>query len=255
VIPILSPEQSAALDRESEARGVGTLELMENAGRAVAEAAVSLTGGTYGRRAVVICGKGNNGGDGLVAARHLHRRGVGVTSVLLTAPEELTGAAAEEFRRFARAGGRWGAAIGASLSRELSRADVAVDAIFGTGFRGSAEGSNAEAIEALNDSEAPVVAVDIPSGVDGETGAVPGLAVRAAVTVTFGSLKPGLVFFPGAALTGLVSVADIGFPSDLVTSDLQLAERADAAAWCRVGSPSRTSGRRAWSWWWRVPGP
>ena len=230
MIPILSPEQSAALDRESEVRGVGTLDLMENAGRAAAEAVVSLTGGTYGRRAVVICGKGNNGGDGLVAARLLHRRGVGVTAALLTAPEELTGAAGESFRRFARSGGRWRRATAASLSREVARADVAVDAIFGTGFRGTAEGSHAEAIEALNDSEAPVVAVDIPSGVDGETGAVSGPAVRAAVTVTFGSLKPGLVFFPGAALTGLVSVADIGFPSDLVTSDLQLVERVDAAA-------------------------
>ncbi len=230
MIPILSPEQSAALDRESEARGVGTLDLMENAGRAVAEAVLSLTGGTYGRRAVVICGKGNNGGDGLVAARHLRRRDVGVTAMLLTAPEELSGAAAETFRRFAEVGGRWRPATRASLSRELARADVAVDAIFGTGFRGSARGSHAEAIEALNDSEAPVVAVDIPSGVDGETGAVPGLAVRAAVTVTFGSLKPGLVFYPGAAQTGLVSVADIGFPSDLVASDLLLVERADAAA-------------------------
>src|SRR5439155_20457769 len=154
---------------------VGTLDLMENAGRAVAEADLSLTGGTYGRRAVVICGKGNNGGDGLVAARHLHRLGVGVTAMLLTAPEELSGAAAQNFRRLAVAGGRWRPATPASLSRELGRADVAVDAIFGTGFRGPPRGAHAGAIEALNGSEAPVVAVDIPSGVNGETGAVPGL--------------------------------------------------------------------------------
>jgi NAD(P)H-hydrate epimerase len=107
---------------------------------------------------------------------------------------------------------------------------VVVDALFGTGFRGAPEGDHEHAIEAVNHSAGSVVAVDIPSGVDGATGAVPGGAVDADVTVTFGSLKPGLVFYPGAAMAGVISVADIGFPPDLIRSDLALVERLDVAA-------------------------
>lgn len=230
MIPVLSPEETAALDRESAARGITTRDLMESAGRAVARAAMSLTSGAYGRRAVVLCGKGNNGGDGLVAARHMDRWGFGVTVVMLADPTELRGAAAESFRRYAGGGGRWKRYTPATLDRELGRAEVAADAVFGTGFRGAPEGDHAAAIERLNASPEPVVAVDIPSGVDGETGAVRGAAVLAAVTVTFGSLKPGLVFFPGAGHTGLVTVADIGFPPELVRSELLVVERGDVAA-------------------------
>src|SRR5205823_5775501 len=102
----------------------------------------------------------------------------------------------------------------------LTRADVAIDAIFGTGFRGRPEGDHAAAIEALDGESLPVVAVDIPSGVNAETGGVEGAAVRADVTVTFGAAKPGLVLFPGAGHAGVVQVVDIGFPSDLIQSDL-----------------------------------
>jgi len=230
MIPILTPSESAALDRESAARGITPLELMENAGRGVADAAAALARGRYGRRAVVVCGKGNNGGDGLVAARLLTRWGLGVTAVLLAAPGEFRGAAADNLDRFTAAGGRWRRYSAARLERELGRAEVAVDAIFGTGFRGAPEGDHAAAIEALNGSPVPVVSVDIPSGVDGESGAVRGAAVRASATVTFGALKPGLVFHPGAGLTGLITLVDIGFPEDLVRSDLHLIERADIAA-------------------------
>jgi NAD(P)H-hydrate epimerase len=118
----------------------------------------------------------------------------------------------------------------ASLARELARADVAIDAIFGTGFRGQPEDVPAEAIRALNGIAGPVVAVDIPSGVDGETGAVAGDAVDATITVTFGAAKPGLLFHPGAAHAGVVEVVDIGFPPDLVRSDLLLVDQDDVAA-------------------------
>src|SRR5205085_8019565 len=99
-----------------------------------------------------------------------------------------------------------------SLERELARADVAIDAVFGTGFRGAPEGLHAEAIRALNTTGGALVAVDIPSGVDGESGAVAGDAVAADLTVTFGAPKPGLVLHPGALHAGVVEVVDIGFP-------------------------------------------
>ncbi|HEX9236234.1 MAG TPA: NAD(P)H-hydrate epimerase, partial [Actinomycetota bacterium] len=233
MLPILTPEESAALDRQSAERGIGVADLMENAGRAVARAGASLLGGSYGMRAVVVCGKGNNGGDGLVAARHLERWGMGVSVVLLAPPGAYRDAALRNFRRFAAAGGRWRRFSREGLARELRRADVVVDALFGTGFRGSPDGDVAQAIELMNAGGSPIVAVDIPSGVEGATGAVRGGAVRASITVTFGALKPGVVFFPGAANAGLVEVADIGFPPGLVLSDLSLVERSDMAALVR----------------------
>lgn len=229
MLPVLTPEESARLDEASRERGTTVEELMENAGRAVARAAATLAGGTYGRRAVVVCGKGNNGGDGLVAARLLERWGMGVAAVLMAAGS-FREASATNLRRFIDRGGRWLPYSRTALERELARADVVVDAVFGTGFRGRPEASFAEAIRAVNRTAPEVVAVDIPSGVEGETGRVEGEAIRADVTVTFGALKPGLVFFPGAGLAGEVEVADIGFPPDLVSSDLWLVEREDVAA-------------------------
>jgi hydroxyethylthiazole kinase-like uncharacterized protein yjeF len=227
VQPILTPDQSNTLDRESQSRGITGDALMEEAGRAVARMAVDLAGGVYGRRAVVVCGKGNNGGDGLVAARLLDRWGMGATAILLSDPGELSGPAARTFRQLSEAGGRWTRYRPEALSREIERSDVVVDALFGTGFHGRPEGDDVRAIQAVNQALAIVVAVDIPSAVEGATGAVRGEAVWADVTVTMGARKPGLVFYPGADHAGVVEVADIGFPPDLVRSDLLLAEPED----------------------------
>jgi len=243
MIPILTPAESAELDRESAARGVTVQVLMENAGRAVARTVVAVAGGVYGRRAVVVCGKGNNGGDGLVAARHLDRSGMGVRVVLVAHASELHGESASNLRKFARAGGAWQGFSDAALQREVDRADVVVDAIFGTGFRGAPGGAFARAIDLINDGPGSVVAVDIPSGVEGETGLVRGRAVFADVTVTFGGLKPGLVFHPGAEHAGEAEVADIGFPPDLVRSDLCLVEAEDVAR--LVPSRAPESNKRA----------
>ncbi len=196
----------ARADRAAVDAGTSTYMLMERAGRAVARAAIRLVAGRYGRRVVVVCGKGNNGGDGFVAARVLAAEGLSVRC--LTLADGLQGAAKEHLERM----------IAAGISPErfdagrLEGADVIVDAIFGTGFRGVAEGEPARAIEAVNASEAPVVAVDIPSGVDGLTGAVSGPAVRAAVTVAMGAEKYGTALPPGLAHAGTVEVADIGIP-------------------------------------------
>jgi len=227
---VLSPAEAAVLDRESQARGVQASTLMERAGREVARAAAAVAGGVYGRRAVIVCGKGNNGGDGLVAARYLSGWGSAVTVVMIESPEDLREPAATNFRRLSEADVRVRPFSPAVLERELARADVAIDAIFGTGFRGIPEDEWAGAIGALNASGAPIVAVDIPSGVNGETGAVEGDAVRADVTVSFGAAKTGVVLLPGAEFAGLVEVVDIGFPPELLAGDLWLVEAADVAA-------------------------
>jgi len=230
VKPVLTPAEAAILDRESQARGIAAASLMERAGGEVARAATAVAGGVSGRRAVVLCGKGNNGGDGLVAARHLGRWGIRTSVVMLEPPESLKQPAATSFRQLVETDARVRPFSPATLARELGRADVAVDAIFGTGFRGSPEGDWERAIAGLNDWGGPVVAVDIPSGVNGETGAVEGLAVTADVTVTFGAAKLGIVLLPGALHAGLVEVVDIGFPADLLRADVGLTEGEDVAA-------------------------
>jgi ADP-dependent NAD(P)H-hydrate dehydratase / NAD(P)H-hydrate epimerase len=230
MLPILTPDESAALDRASGERGIGVDALMENAGHAVARAAVEVAGGAYGRRAVVVCGKGNNGGDGLVAARYLDRWGMGVTALLMAGAGRFRDAAAVNLVRLTERGVRTLTYTEPRLARELARADVVIDAVFGTGFRGRPEGPFARALSAMGHTDAAVIAVDIPSGVEGETGAVRGEAVRADITVTMGALKPGVIFFPGAEHAGVVRVVDIGFPEDLLSSDLWLVEPDDVAA-------------------------
>jgi ADP-dependent NAD(P)H-hydrate dehydratase / NAD(P)H-hydrate epimerase len=226
--PVLLPAEAATLDERTQARGIGADVLMESAGREVADAALRLLGGAYGRRAVVVCGKGNNGGDGLVAARCLDGAGVRTTAVLLD--DDMREPAATNLRRLADTTVRRRAFSRAATERELERADVAVDAIFGTGFRGAPEGVHADAISVLDRSGVPVVAVDIPSGVNGATGAVDGAAVHADVTVTFGAPKVGVMLYPGAAFAGVVEVETIGFPDDLIQGELLLVERQDAAS-------------------------
>ncbi len=211
--------------------------LMERAGFAVAHAAADLAGGAYGRRAVVVCGKGNNGGDGLVAARYLAEWGMGVTVVLIPEPNTLPEPAATNLRRLVQSRVRYGSYSDSALTREVQRADIAVDAVFGTGFRGLPEGPHAAAIEILNTSGVPVVAVDIPSGVEADTGMVRGPAIRAATTVTFGAPKVGALLFPGATHAGAVHVADIGFPEDLMTSDILLVEPEDVRSLLPIRDP------------------
>jgi hydroxyethylthiazole kinase-like uncharacterized protein yjeF len=242
--PVLTSAQTQALDRETEARGVPVSTLMERAGLAVAHAAVDVANGAYGRRAVVVCGKGNNGGDGLVAARYLASWGMGVVA-LIGDPRSFQEPAATNLRR-AASGVRviavtqeYGEAVFSveALGRELKRADVAIDGIFGTGFRGHAEGKQAAAIKILNHSGVPIVAVDIPSGVEADTGMVRGPAIRAATTVTFGAPKVGTLLFPGAAHAGALEVADIGFPDDLMVGDILLVEPSDVSSMLPVREP------------------
>ena len=202
------------------------LDLMERAGAGVARAVEALV---PDGPVTVACGKGNNGGDGLVAARLLRDAGREVTVVCVAPPEEFSGDARENLSRLPgdapvqlpggepseldRSKTRATAAEGAD--RRASAFDgiqVIVDALLGTGFEGEPRGAIAEAIDAVNAAGAPVVSVDVPSGVDASTGVVAGVAVRASVTVTFHAAKPGLWIRPGKAHAGEVETIDIGIP-------------------------------------------
>jgi NAD(P)H-hydrate epimerase len=153
-----------------------------------------------------------------------------VSVVSLETVDELREPAATNAARLAEVGVRPVSFGARSMSRELARADVAVDAIFGTGFLGVPEDDWAEAIETVNSSPVPVVAVDIPSGVDGASGAVDGDAIWAEITVTFGAAKIGAIVLPGAERAGTVRVIDIGFDAESMASDVGIVEPSDVAA-------------------------
>ena len=218
--PIVTPSEMAEID----AAAPEPVEvLIDRAGAAVARAALQLLGGAYGRRVVVVAGKGNNGADGRAAAAQLEGRGVRCTVI-----------------------------DAAAAPAVLPRADLVIDAAYGTGFRGTYEAP------APADPDTAVLAVDIPSGIDGITGAASGRPLAATRTVTFAAWKPGLLLGEGAGLAGDVEVADIGLdPSGArawrVTADdvaawLPARERSThkwkAAAWLIAGSPGMTGAGR-----------
>jgi NAD(P)H-hydrate epimerase len=195
-----------AIDRWAiERQGVPSLELMERAGEGVARVVEEVA---PDGPVSVVCGKGNNGGDGLVVARLLRDAGRVVT-VLSTTPSELSADAAANLARLPGAPPR----MLAESMGVLAESAVIVDALLGTGFEGEPRGTTAEAIKAIGlATAAAVVSVDVPSGVDASTGAVAGAAVRASVTVTFHAAKPGLWIHPGKAFAGEVRTIDIGIP-------------------------------------------
>ncbi len=202
--PLYDAEGMRAVDRWAiEEMEVASLELMETAGRAVAEAVAGLAPEGPVR---VVCGKGNNAGDGLVAARHLARMGYEVEVLLLWAGEELHGDAAVNLERFG------GEHVASGLDARLVGSGAVVDAIFGTGFSGVAREPAAGAIDAIGRCRVPVVACDIASGVDASSGEVEGVAVEADVTVTFHAAKLGHFVAPGKWRTGELRVAPIGIP-------------------------------------------
>lgn len=206
--PLPSPEEMGAADAAAISAGTPAEALMDRAGRALAREVLRVAHRRYGLRVALVCGKGNNGGDGFAAARVLLREGVDARCLFVGDIDEVKGAAAHHLERLRAARGR----VDAFSTEALEHAGVIVDALFGTGFRGVAEGYAAVAIDAMNDSDAPVVAADIPSGVNGETGAVEGSAVRSDATVAMGAQKIGTAVGGGAAHAGSVVVADIGIP-------------------------------------------
>ena len=216
------------LDRDAVARlGVASVVLMENAGLGATLALVERFGDRIGH-VVVACGPGQNGGDGWVVARQLALRGVEVVAVLIGDEARVKGDAAVNLAA-ARAGGIPVAVGTAALEAELGRATLAVDALYGTGLDRPLGGEDARAVELLNASGVPVVALDLPSGIDADTGSVLGTAVHAALTLTFAAHKRGLHQHPGVDRAGEVVLVSIGVegPSDAAA---YLVDRADVAA-------------------------
>ena len=189
MIAVVTPEEMKAVD---EAAPEPTEVLVHRAGGAVARVAIEMLGGVYGRRAVVVAGKGNNGADGRDAADRLRRRGIRVQVI-----------------------------EAADAPPRLPDADLVIDAAYGTGFHGE--------YQAPDPGTAAVLAVDIPSGVNGLTGEATDGAVRADRTVTFAALKPGLLLGEGPDRTGVVDVVDIGL--DVSGARASLIEGSDVAAW------------------------
>jgi len=208
MIELLTTLEMAEADRLAIAGGVAGMDLMEQAGRAVAEAVA--THQLPGKRVVVVAGPGNNGGDGFVAARLLAERGYAVKVLLLGEPGRLKGDAAFAAKK-------WNGTVTANLDA-LDSADIVIDALFGAGIDRPVDGAARAMIERMNAQSAPIVAVDLPSGVNGTSGAVMGVAVNAAQTVTFFRKKPGHLLLPGRLHCGAIFVADIGIPASVLAS-------------------------------------
>jgi NAD(P)H-hydrate epimerase len=199
---LLTPVEMSLADRLAVEAGVASLALMERAGAAVAQA---IRDRYAPCRTLVLCGPGNNGGDGFVAARHLSEAGWPVTLALFGDRARLRGDAAAMASRYHRE-------VHSAAPGIVAGHDLIVVALFGAGLSKPVEGEAAGLIEAVNAAGLPVVAVDLPSGIDGATGAERGVAVHAALTVTFFRLKPGHLLYPGRARCGEIVLADIGIP-------------------------------------------
>jgi hydroxyethylthiazole kinase-like uncharacterized protein yjeF len=228
---VLTGSQMMELDRRAQELGLDVLVLMENAGRSVAQALAERLE-LKGKRVVVLAGKGNNGGDGLVAARHLASLGAEVRTFILAERGQLSPPAERNAAILEGAG----AAVEylpdeaslASLEPQLARAEVVVDALLGLGISGPVRGYYARAIELVNASGAFIVAVDVPSGLEAEAGHVEGPCVRAELTVTMGRPKLGLLLYPGREFAGEIVVGEVGYPRSLIEgfdSKLELIDR------------------------------
>jgi len=205
--PVLTPEQARTADAATIAAGNPGPALMQRAAWVVAQQTLARLGSAYGKRVTVLCGVGNNGGDGRIAAVLLARRGVRCDVIdIATAGEE-------------------------ELLRSLRRADAVIDAMFGTGFRGALDGLAARAADETARRSLPVVAIDIPSGIDGATGLAGGSYVRASTTVTMQALKRGLLYAAGRVASGEVVVADLGIDLAPAHPTTHRIDSRDIAAW------------------------
>jgi hydroxyethylthiazole kinase-like uncharacterized protein yjeF len=208
MIELLTNAEMAEADRLTIAAGTPGIRLMENAGRAVADA-VARRNPQGAPLVCIVAGPGNNGGDGFVCARVLAQRGYPVRLLLLGDRRSLKGDAAEAARR-------WQGPVEAAAPEALAGANVIVDALFGAGLDRPVEGPAQAMIEAINAAGVPVLAVDLPSGINGTSGAVLGVAVQASETVTFFRRKPGHLLLPGRLHCGPIAIADIGIPDTVL---------------------------------------
>jgi NAD(P)H-hydrate epimerase len=233
LIPLLTRQEARAIDADASDRlGLPTLLLMENAGRSVYELLCAEFADLLAR-VVIVAGPGQNGGDGFVVARHLWSAGHCPRVVLLGDPAQLRGDALINYRVLERLDVPRTCLPGADLAplvAALAEATLVLDALFGTGLTRALEGRHAEAVLRINASPAKIIALDLPSGVDADTGAVLGTAVQADLTATFAAHKRGLHQYPGAGLAGDVRLASIGV-SEPFDAGAQLIEPSDVARW------------------------
>jgi ADP-dependent NAD(P)H-hydrate dehydratase / NAD(P)H-hydrate epimerase len=234
---VLTIEQMGRADRGAIAAGIPGITLMENAGGAVAGVIRARFPATP---VAVLCGPGNNGGDGFVVARHLARAGWPLRLALLGARERLKGDAA-------LACAAWEGKIEPLTPAVLEGAGLVVDALFGAGLARPLEGDAAAVITAVRESGLPVVAIDVPSGVHGDSGAVLGTAAPARLTVTFHRPKPGHLLLPGRELCGELAVADIGIPA-AVTQRLDVRQWVNRPPLWEGSRPRRTAAGHKYSY-------
>jgi NAD(P)H-hydrate epimerase len=218
----LSRDQVREVDRRAIADyGIAGIVLMENASRAVADFARRRLSSLVNPRVLIVTGTGNNAGDGFAVARHLHNANLPVVVLLVGHPDRITSDARtnldiiRKMQLDIRTLSQDEQGL-AQLRAESSRADLIIDAIFGTGLSGRVHGFYAQVIEALNSADSPILAVDIPSGLDCDTGQPLGPTARAIATVTFVARKMGFDTPGAAAYTGQVHIADIGAPRELI---------------------------------------
>ncbi len=250
---VTAKEMRAADKYTIEELGIPSLVLMEEAGRQVAELCLRLLQEGQGRgRVFVWAGRGNNGGDGFVVARRLGLAGYH-TEVFLVCPdpEQITGPARQNLdilRRLNIAVNQaWTEEEIAAATKVAASGDLQVDALLGTGTRGALTGPMAEAVGAMNRAAVPIVAIDLPSGLQADTGEILGPGVRASYTVTIGRTKPGLVTYPGAEYVGQLQIADIGIPPeayDRRQPETFLVERPEVTAIVPVWPPTVHKGER-----------
>ena len=209
-LPALTTEQMIEVDRLMiEKYGIVLLQMMENAGRQLAEQARRMLGDLNARRIVVLCGAGHNGGGGMVAARHLHNRGAQVQVKLAADRHRLKEVPAHQYRTVQVLG------LCRDDDPDLEQADLIIDALIGYGLKGNPRGPIAEWIERANQSARPILALDAPSGLDTSTGAAGVPCMRATVTLTLALPKVGLLTAAAQSVVGELYVADIGVPPEV----------------------------------------
>ena len=216
---VLTGAEMQAIDAKAiEELKIPSLVLMENAGVAVVNQLEQEYGDLTDKRIIIMVGKGNNGGDGLVVARHLLNRKVKVKVYILGEEKELSPECRQNLEIFLRLQGEVHQITQRSLAKlkvTLNLQDLIIDALYGTGFSGQPKGIAAEIFNLVNNCRTPVVSVDLPSGLNATTGMVEGSAIRADLTVALGFLKTGLLLYPGREYCGKITLVDIGIPHSL----------------------------------------
>jgi len=215
---VVTRDEIRRIDKRAiEEYGISGLILMENAGLQVSLEILEHYSPLAQKRVAIIAGKGNNGGDGFVVARHLYNRGIRVEVYLIGESTEIKGDARVNLDILKKIGiPLYERVTSNDLSAPLRYTDIIVDAIFGTGLSSEIKNPYSDVINAINSSRKPVVSIDVPSGVDSDTGEILGVAVKADITVTFALPKRGLLVFPGAEYAGILKIGDIGIPKRII---------------------------------------